>query len=57
MTKEIQQAIIDTDKVEKILLSCKSKDHLKVGYKLYQLWLKKYDFWLKQMKNSKFSKI
>jgi hypothetical protein len=39
------------DKVEKVILSCKTKEQLKGAYEYYKLWEKKEDWGLNKVKN------
>lgn len=38
-----KQAVIDCDKLDKIILSCKNKNQLKTAFNYYKLWRNKYN--------------
>lgn len=52
---ELEQRMVeDCDKLDKVILSCDSKEHLKGAFKYYNLWKKKYEFWLEKVNNASF---
>jgi len=36
----------DIEKLEKVILSCRTKDHIKGAYNYYKLWQKKYKYYI-----------